>query len=369
MNALRFTIAMLVYSLAAFAQQPGDFSSQPPRGDVKLIVDVIASPSSMEDMVRISHAIVYGSVTSNTAIRHFGRGMARSPLVATETVIAVDRILKGELPAKPRQLLLSEIGGRTESGVVEAVNDRLIAEGERYVLFLQKDERQTDRADVAHLPAYAVTGVWSGKARVTDSGIEFPPGAAQGLRKFNGMSLDEFVAAVKAAQDPPPSTERLPIHPGGGRQRKSCSTRPFSPLVRQTGRSVLLGVLTLQWPDPDVAVTGRGVVVLQDQRRFGAVDFERPVYAVGHLADKFLMVVDHHAVVDHGDRGRLHHLRAFPFRSFEEDVVALPLARRERGVGARRELAIHGRGLAVGVSHVVERLHHLDFVAAHEYDA
>lgn len=219
MNVLRFTIAMLASSLAAFAQQPGDFSSQPPRGDVKLIVDVIASPSSMEVLVRMSHAIVYGSVTSNSSIRQSGRGMARTTLVTTETVIAVDRVLKGELPAKPRQLLLLEIGGRTESGVVEAVNDRLIAGGERYVLFLQKDERQTGRADVAHLPAYAVIGVWSGKARVTDSGIQFLPSAAQGLRKYNGMSLDEFVAAVKAAQDPPPSTERLPIHPGGGRQQ------------------------------------------------------------------------------------------------------------------------------------------------------
>jgi hypothetical protein len=33
------------------------------------------------------------------------------------------------------------------------------------------------------------------------------------------MSLVDFVGAVKAAQNPPPSTERLPIHPGGGRRQ------------------------------------------------------------------------------------------------------------------------------------------------------
>lgn len=219
MSSRRFVIVAFTTTLVAFAQQPGDLSRQPPRGGGKLMVNVNASPCSVEDLVRMSHAIVYGTVTSNTSIRQFGGGMGRTPLVTTETVIAVDRVLKGELPAKPLQLLLSEIGGRTESGVVEAVNDRLVAAGERYVLFLQKDERQTDRADVAHLPAYAVTGVWSGKARITDAGVEFLPGAAAGLRKFNGMSLDDFVAEIKKAQNPPPSTEKLPIHPGGGRRQ------------------------------------------------------------------------------------------------------------------------------------------------------
>lgn len=219
MNTLHFTVALLASSLAAFAQGPGDISNPQPRGGVKLIVNVIASPSSMRDLVRMSHAIVHGTVTSNASIRHFGGGMARPPLVTTETVIDIDHVLKGEFQAKPRRLLLSEIGGRTESGVVEAVNDRLIAEGERYVFFLQDDTRQTDRADVAHLPAFAVTGVWSGKARITGAGIEFLPGATPGLRKFNGMSLDDFVAEIKKAQNPPPSTEKLPIHPGGGRRQ------------------------------------------------------------------------------------------------------------------------------------------------------
>src|SRR6266852_2842870 len=53
----------------------------------------------------------------------------------------------------------------------------------------------------------------------------------------------------------------------------------------------------------------------------------------------------------------------------KNDVVGLPLARRARRVDLRRELAIDGGGLAVGVGFTFVGVEDLDFVEAVEEDA
>lgn len=220
MKYMSLTFVALALAVASSGQQRGSLSDHNLRGNAKVIVTPAASPANIDDLVRMSRTIVCGTVTSDSSNRVFGRGLARRPMVITEVRVAVDRVIKGEVRGKAGHLLLSQVGGRSEDGDVEAVNDTLLSEGESYVLFLLDDEGQSDRPNVSNLPRYSVVGVWSGKVRIADQRIKFLPSVHPELRKLNGMSLDEFLVAVQAASGTPPvSTERLPIHPGGDRRK------------------------------------------------------------------------------------------------------------------------------------------------------
>ena len=80
-----------------------------------------------------------------------------------------------------------------------------------------------------------------------------------------------------------------------------------------------------------------------------------------------LVVLDQHAVLEHGDVGGLDEVLVLvELRGLEDDVVALPLARLAAAVDQRRILAVDRPGLAVGVRDVVIRVQHLHLVAAHD---
>lgn len=217
MQHISLVSVFLVLSVSSLGQQRGSLSDQNPMGSAKVIVTPAANPSTLDDLVRMSNTILCGTVTSDSATRAFGQGLARRSMVITEVRVAVDRVIKGEVRAKAGNLLLSQIGGRSAEGELLVVNDELVSDGENYVLFLLDDEGQADRPNTSNLPRYTVAGVWSGKARIVDRRIRFLPAAHPDLRKMDGMKLDDFIAAIETALKPAAPTAKLPIHPGGGK--------------------------------------------------------------------------------------------------------------------------------------------------------
>ncbi len=92
------------------------------------------------------------------------------------------------------------------------MGDPLVRPGERYILFLIPDVRQ-ELPSTSGMPRYAVTGVWSGKAKVTNGGVAFPASASPELRAYNGHSIDAFLQTLEAAINHPYTNTQLPIHP------------------------------------------------------------------------------------------------------------------------------------------------------------
>jgi len=164
-----------------------------------------------------------GTVMAVPPARSFGADAdppaLRTPILITESTVAVDRVVKGAVKRKSGRVVLSQVGGRSDRLDLEALNDPLVTEGERYLLFLMEDEGQRERPNLTGLPRYSVVGVWSGKAKLSEGGIQFLPAAHESLRKYNGMTTDKFLDVIKVAESGPPMpTDRLRIHPGGKRQ-------------------------------------------------------------------------------------------------------------------------------------------------------
>src|SRR5207245_11245638 len=92
------------------------------------------------------------------------------------------------------------------------------------------------------------------------------------------------------------------------------------------------------------------VMVLKPERqllRRGLIWGSLHVRGGAHDAD---VVLDQHAVVEHGDVRRAREFaRRVETRAMEDDVVALPLARPAAGVDAWRVLPVERGGRPVGV--------------------
>src|ERR1035437_5841595 len=141
--------------------------------------------------------------------------------------------------------------------------------------------------------------------------------------------------------------------------------------VRRSGRSILLfrEIVAGQAANPDVAEADTIMVFLQHERLLGIVRRVLRHLPVDHGADRFLVVVNQHAIEEHGLNGRLDEPLAFKPRRFEDDVVDLPLTRFASRIHKRRELPVNRRCLAVGVGGIVEGVEHLNLVTAHQQHA
>jgi len=135
------------------------------------------------------------------------------PTIETHSLVAVSTVLKGTVPNSSATVLVSQIGGKAEDWDVAADGDPLMAQGERYILFLMRDERK-ELPNASGMPRYSAVGVWSGKAKVTNGKVEFLPRAHSQLHKSDKTDVNEFIQIVKDKVNHPviPSTQ-LPIHP------------------------------------------------------------------------------------------------------------------------------------------------------------
>lgn len=151
---------------------------------------------SLAQLVAGAELIVDGRVTSTQQpIR--GNLSARQVIVETHAVVSVNSVLKGVLPENTNSVLVAQVGGRSGNFETVVERDRLLADGSRYILFLQADDRRTDIANNTGLHRYGVVGIWSGKAAVLDGKIQFLPGVSKDLGEFNGLDVHSFRRKVK----------------------------------------------------------------------------------------------------------------------------------------------------------------------------
>jgi len=153
---------------------------------------------------------VDGTVTSVLPAIHGPNPNA--PSVRTDSLVAIDAVLKGTMPNKSATILLEQGGGKAGGWDVTVNGDTLVVQGERYVLFLAADEL-SDSTKPPGLPRYAVLGIWAGKVKVTNGKIAFLPRAHPQLHAYDNTDVDEFIQTIRDKIANPPQTKGAPIHP------------------------------------------------------------------------------------------------------------------------------------------------------------
>ena len=188
---------------------------RPRSGKFTANVDPVYVPQSLAQLVRFAPLIVEATVTAN--VRAF-RSVPNAPLVETHSSVLIDEVVKGELPAGTRSILLAQSGGRVDDVEMVIPGASIVEPGQRYILFLDPDDRKLD-ADQSGLPRFLPIGVWAGIVKVKLDGVSsvHAPGAAsKGLAASIGtLTRDQLrakIADILANKDIlTPENKKLPI--------------------------------------------------------------------------------------------------------------------------------------------------------------
>lgn len=207
----RIGVALLGMSAAtAFAQTSAQRTIPGTGGAEVLLVDPVASPRTLLQLIRASSVIVDGTVSGLLTVINTREGPG-APRLETHSIVAVNAVLYGRVPNGSANLLMAQIGGRLGDRSVSAEGDPLVLPGERYVLFLVPDARR-ELPNRTGMPRYAVTGVWSGKAKIVDGRVVFAAAASPELKTYDGQRVNAFLGILKETIDHPWSDAGLPIH-------------------------------------------------------------------------------------------------------------------------------------------------------------
>jgi hypothetical protein len=164
-----------------------------PGGTVFFQPDV-ESPTSLDALVKVSDLIVVGTVSKLMP--------AVAPLpdhlqsIHTDSLITVDNVLRGSLPANTTTIAISQMGGTVPPCTLKVPDDPLVKPNERYILFLRADSR-TVPANTTGVPRYGVVGLWSGKVQVINGTVQFLPKANARLHKYDNTSVADFITAIR----------------------------------------------------------------------------------------------------------------------------------------------------------------------------
>src|SRR5437763_17016015 len=121
-----------------------------------------------------------------------------------------------------------------------------------------------------------------------------------------------------------------------------AATSPPAVTTTNTARRIMRSLVLAELADPDGAVAHGMAVILQQQRQPVGVRRIVGALAVYRPAGDARVVLDEHAVVQHGHPRRVAHR---PVRReagpVKDDVVGLPLTRRAARVDERRGLPVY----------------------------
>jgi hypothetical protein len=114
--------------------------------------------------------------------------------VQTDFLISISQVLKG--PNTLRQIMVSQMGGTI--GDFHLVTDQyaLMQPGERYVLFLQNDNR-TSTPRRPGIPPYYVTRSWAGLGRVVGDRVQLGSTAPGELSSYDGSGVESLAIEIK----------------------------------------------------------------------------------------------------------------------------------------------------------------------------
>jgi len=206
-------IGMTVATLSGFAQSSARARRLPDGGKITVQVDPTSHPQSLIQLIRISNLIIDGAVTGALPAVN-GSPNGRTPTIETDSVVTVNSVLKGTVPKNSPSILIEQVGGTWNQWQVTVNGDPMVAAGERYILFLQLDNRP-GQASSTGMPRYCVAGVWSGKAKVTNGEVAFLPRAAAQLHTYDGSDVNTFLQVLSQTISHPytDADTQLPIQP------------------------------------------------------------------------------------------------------------------------------------------------------------
>jgi hypothetical protein len=179
----------LTLAFAASGQQNGVIrgGEQPPhpqRGEFHAIADP-APLRSFKELCGKVDAIVEGVVNSDAPRMIRGR-------VDTDFRLSVDHALKGSIDTP--EILVSEMGG-TFGELHLIMNFPLLQKGQRYILFLYADKRDSVPS-VAGLPRY-LAEIFYGTYKVEGGRIQ--PFFGNRFPEYAGLTTEAFAAEIDAA--------------------------------------------------------------------------------------------------------------------------------------------------------------------------
>lgn len=213
-----FGLLMLTSKSFLYGQGSAQRPAFPREGKAVLKLLPVNPGDSLGQVVVGSELIVDGIVLSSQP--QIPRSVSsRQAIVETHAIVSVGAVLKGTLPKGSMNILLAQTGGRSRNWETEVEGDTLLAEGSRYILFLQSDNNRPEVANTSGIRRYAVVGIWAGKAMILDGRVRFLPSVSSGLAKYNRLDSFSFSQEIKdlvaGRYIPPksPPTSPLPPHP------------------------------------------------------------------------------------------------------------------------------------------------------------
>jgi hypothetical protein len=163
---------------------------------------------SLDQLIRMPELIVDGTVTS--VLPSISTNPDPDiPAIETASVVSISEVLlrleRGAdgltrltetLPAGRSTILLAQVGGKAGKWDVTVPDDPLLTRGERYVLFLDSDDRKQP-PNASGAPRYLAVGAWSGRVRVEGGKIQFLPSALPRLHEYDNTDVTAFVKTVR----------------------------------------------------------------------------------------------------------------------------------------------------------------------------
>jgi hypothetical protein len=192
------TCALLASALAAQNQSGRQRVGDPPivpRGVVHATYDFDWA-QSFEQMVKKADVIVAGRVESIFPSRL--RQVNDPGSVETDTLFAVDRVLKGK-PELLRSLVIVQPGGKYVDLEVLVDDYTPLKSGDRHILFLHYDRRTIVPTYPRTDGTFSIVGGWSGNFKVEGNAVMWlAPSDAQTFKKFESGTADDFIAQILA---------------------------------------------------------------------------------------------------------------------------------------------------------------------------
>ena len=194
-------ILLLVIAASLFGQEARDYPGKEPpwppsHGTVRFIVDPPPLPPALinkpplERLCDLSDLVIDGIVATSFPSRSPSRGTLQTDFLISISLV----VLKG--PNTLRQVMVSQMGGTI--GDFHLVTDQyaLMQPGERYILFLQNDNRPSTPRRPG-IPPYYVTGGWAGLGRVLGDKVQLGTKAPRDLSSYDGAEVESLAIEIQ----------------------------------------------------------------------------------------------------------------------------------------------------------------------------
>jgi hypothetical protein len=170
--------------------------------------------TSLAIAIKMSALIVQAKVING--LPAVNRNVNIPQAIETHSILRVERVLYGKLPAGTDTIILAQEGGKSGQVEVLVPDDPLVNVGDEYILFLTPDERKVPH-NTTGVPRYAAVGGWGGKAKIDGGKVYYLPRANVALHAYDGQDASTLVSAIQSEiNHTMPTDPNLPIHPGGG---------------------------------------------------------------------------------------------------------------------------------------------------------